>query len=374
MKARKVVIIGATGSIGQNALRVISAHPDRLRLIGAANRTRCDELKDVGSRFGINEKNLCCVEKDGEEKLTALATLPEADIILMAANGTVCLAPTLAAIEEGKTIALASKEVLVMAGAFVMEAAKRKGVRILPVDSEHSAIFQCLDGQSGRGQMKKLILTASGGPFREWTEEQLAAATPEQALKHPNWSMGPKVTIDSATMANKGLEMIEAKWLFDASPEQIQVVVHPQSIVHSMVEFADGAILAQMAPPSMTFAIQHALLYPDRLPGVDAPLDLSKAMTLSFSPPDEKKFRALTIARYAMIEGGSSPAVFNAANEIAVAAFLKRKIPFLAIPAVIEDTLSNSPKTSPRTLEQLIEADAAARIVAEKTVEKYGSR
>ena len=369
MKARNVVIIGATGSIGKNALRVISAHPDRLKLVGAANRTRCNELKDIGARFGIDEKNLCCVEKDGVEKLARLSTLPDADIVLMAANGTVCLAPTLAAIDAGKTIALASKEVLVMAGEFVMSAAKRQNVKILPVDSEHSAIFQCLDGQSGRGQMKKLILTASGGPFREWTREQLAAATPEQALKHPNWSMGPKVTIDSATMANKGLEMIEAKWLFDAAPEQIQVVVHPQSIVHSMVEFADGAILAQLSPPSMTFAIQHALLYPDRMAGVDEPLDLAKAMTLTFEPPDENKFRALALARTAMIEGGSAPAIFNAANEVAVAAFIRKQITFLAIADIIEKTLSASPKASPRTLDELIEADTAARIIAEKAVE-----
>jgi 1-deoxy-D-xylulose-5-phosphate reductoisomerase len=367
MKVRNVVLIGATGSIGQNALRVIAAHPDRLRLVGAANRRQAAELERIGQRFGTQK--LCCVGRDGANGLIELATLPDADIVLMAAGGTVCLAPTFAAIEACKTIALASKEVLVMAGAFVMEAARHKGVRILPVDSEHNAIFQCLDGQSGRAQMKKLILTASGGPFRDATPAELARVTPEQALKHPNWSMGPKITIDSATMANKGLEMIEARWLFDAAPSQIQVVIHPQSVVHSMVEFADGAILAQLAPPSMTFAIQHALLYPDRLQGVDAPLDFTKAMTLTFAPPDEGKFRALALARQALTAGGAAPAVFNAANEIAVAAFLHRRIPFLAIPATIEQTLTNAPASNPRTLDELLEADAAARRTAQDIIE-----
>ncbi len=363
---RKVVLIGATGSIGGNALRVIAAHPERLRLVGAANRSRSSELEEIGRRFGV--KKLCCVERDGEAALSELATMEDADIVLMAAGGTVCLRPTLAAIAAGKAIALASKEVLVMAGAFVMEAARRAGVRILPVDSEHNAIFQCLDGRTGG--VKRLILTASGGPFRDSCLETMRCATPEQALRHPNWSMGPKITIDSATMANKGLEMIEARWLFDVAPEQIDVVIHPQSIVHSMVEFVDGSMLAQLAPPSMTFAIQHALLYPERLPGVEAPLDLTRAMSLTFSPPDPEKFRTLALARQAMQAGGSAPAIFNAANEVAVEAFLKAEIPFLAIASIIGQTLSTLPIVQPRDLDELIEADAEARRAARAAVTK----
>ncbi|MFA5258136.1 MAG: 1-deoxy-D-xylulose-5-phosphate reductoisomerase [Opitutales bacterium] len=368
MSVRNVVLIGATGSIGRNTLRVIAAHPDKLRLVGAANRSKCADLEDVGRRFGA--RTLCCVERDGEQALCALAAMPEADIVVMAAGGTVCLRPTLAAIEAGKTIALASKEVLVMAGAFVMESARRNKVRILPVDSEHNAIFQCLDGRGGKDGLKRLILTASGGPFRDASIEEMRAATPEQALRHPNWSMGPKISIDSATMANKGLEMIEARWLFDVAPNQIDVTIHPQSIVHSMVEFVDGSILAQLAPPSMTFAIQHALLYPERAPGVDAPLDMSRAMNLSFAPPDPEKFRALALARQAMQAAGSAPAVFNAANEVAVEAFLQRRIPFLAITSVIEQTLCSVCATQPGSLDELIEADAEARRAARSMLDR----
>ncbi|MBN1403819.1 MAG: 1-deoxy-D-xylulose-5-phosphate reductoisomerase [Opitutales bacterium] len=364
MSVKNVVLIGATGSIGKNTLRVIAAHPDRLRLVGAANRSRCEDLEAIGKHFGV--KRLVCCSRDGEKALCELAALPEADIVVMAAGGTVCLAPTLAAIEAGKTIALASKEVLVMAGAFVMEAARRKGVRILPVDSEHNAIFQCLDGRAGG--VEKLILTASGGPFRDASIEEMRSATPEQALRHPNWSMGPKITIDSATMVNKGLEMIEARWLFDVAPEKIEVTIHPQSIVHSMVEFVDGSILAQLAPPSMTFAIQHALLYPERRRGVEAPLDFARAMSLSFSPPNPVKFPALSLARQAMLAGGSAPAVFNAANEVAVDAFIKGEIPFLAIASIIEQTLSRVPILQPESLEELLEADARARTEARAAI------
>jgi 1-deoxy-D-xylulose-5-phosphate reductoisomerase len=367
MNVRNVVIIGVTGSIGQNALRVIAAHPDRLRLVGAANRRQVSELEAIGRRFNVD--HLCCVERDGADALTKLVTLPEADIVLMAAGGTVCLKPTLAAIEAGKTIALASKEVLVMAGQFVMAAAKKNKVRILPVDSEHNAIFQCLDGRSGNGELKRVILTASGGPFRNATREELEKVTPAQALKHPNWSMGPKITIDSATMANKGLEMIEARWLFDVKPAEIDVVIHPQSVVHSMVEFVDGAILAQLAPPSMTFAIQHALLYPERIPGVDSSLDLAKAMTLQFYPPDAEKFKTLALARNALVAGGAAPAVFNAANEVAVAAFLAQQIPFLAIQDIIEHTLGSVLADPPQSLGDIMEADAAARRTAQDKID-----
>ena len=361
-KIRNVVLIGATGSIGCNVQRVVEANPDRLRFVALANRSKCRELDEAGRKFGV--KTLCCVERDGEAALSEIATMPEADIVVMAAGGTVCLHPTLAAIEAGKDIALASKEVLVMAGEFVMEAARRRGVKLLPVDSEHNAIFQCLDGRGGGSAMKRILLTASGGPFLNSTLEQMATVTPEQALKHPKWSMGQKISIDSATMANKGLEMIEARWLFDAQPEQISVVIHPQSIVHSMVEFADGSTIAQMSPPSMTFAIQHTLLYPERIKGVDGPLDFTKRMELSFMPPDEERFRALTLAREAMRTGMTAPAIYNAANEIAVDAFMKRQIPFLAIPALIEHTLSSVPIERVTGIDGLTEIDAVARRVA----------
>ncbi|HNX04866.1 MAG TPA: 1-deoxy-D-xylulose-5-phosphate reductoisomerase [Opitutales bacterium] len=368
MNTRGVAVIGATGSIGKSALRVIAAHPDRLRLVGAANLRQADELAAIGEKFGA--KKLVTVSRDGEAALVELATMNDADVILMAAGGPVCLKPTLAAIAAGKTVALASKEVLVMAGGLVMEAARRQGVRILPVDSEHNAIFQCLDGRSGMGEVKRLILTASGGPFRDFSIEELASVTPEQALRHPNWSMGPKITVDSATMANKGLEMMEARWLFDAAPEIIDVVVHPQSIVHSMVEFADGAVLAQLAPPSMTFAIQHALLYPERLPGVDRPLDFTKLAPLTFQAPDERRFRTLALARSAMQAGGTAPAVFNAANEVAVEAFLKGRIPFLAIADAIAHTLNTLTARSPDGLDDIMEADREARRLSRQAIEK----
>ncbi len=367
MKPRGVAIIGATGSIGKNALRVIGAHPERLRLVGAANASRADELAGIGRQFGAEK--LFTVSRDGSESLIELATMPEADVVLMAAGGPVCLAPTLAAIAAGKTIALASKEVLVMAGDLVMKAAREKGVKLLPVDSEHNAIFQCLDGRGGMSAVKRLILTASGGPFRDFSPEQLAAVTPEQALRHPNWSMGPKITVDSATMANKGLEMMEARWLFDAAPEKIDVVVHPQSIVHSMVEFDDGAVLAQLAPPSMTFAIQHALLYPERIRGVDNPLDFTKIAPLTFQKPDEARFRALALAREALKAGGTAPIVFNAANEVAVDAFLRRAIPFLAIAETIGHTLEALPPRRTEGLGGILDADREARSVARSLIE-----
>ena len=368
MKTRGVVVIGATGSIGKSALRVVAAHPDRLRLVGAANAGKAEELAGIGARFGT--RNLVTTSRDGEAALCDLAALPEADIVLMAAGGPVCLKPTLAAIAAGKTVALASKEVLVMAGDLVMKAAADKGVRLLPVDSEHNAIFQCLDGRSGMAEVKRLILTASGGPFRDFSPEQLAAVTPAQALCHPNWSMGPKITVDSATMANKGLEMMEARWLFDAEPEKIDVVVHPQSIVHSMVEFADGAVLAQLAPPSMTFAIQHALLYPDRISGVDKPLDFTKMAPLTFQAPDPVRFRALALAKDALKAGGTAPALFNAANEVAVAAFLSGRIPFLAIAETIAHTLEKLPSGRVTGLDALLECDCEARRVAKLAMER----
>lgn len=362
-EAKNVVLIGATGSIGRSTQRVVAANPDRLRLVGIASRRGGEALEAIARDFDV--PHVRSFDEHGIDGLLELAALPEADIVVMAANGTVGLRPTLAAIEAGKNVALASKEVLVLGGKFVMEAARRRGVRILPVDSEHNAIFQCLEGCPGGGHIRRLILTASGGAFRDRARDSLHDVTPAEALQHPNWSMGPKVTVDSATMANKGLEMMEARWLFDVDPAQVHVVIHRQSLVHSMVEFVDGSTLAQLSPPSMTFAIQHALLYPDRAQaGVDAGLDLTRPLSLDFSPPDLGRYPILGLARAAMEAGGVAGAVFNAANEVAVEAFLGNKLPFLAISEVIGHALETIPNNEPRQLDDLLLADAEARRVA----------
>ena len=309
MEIRKLSILGATGSIGDNTLAVVRANPDRLKVVGIAGRKNFEKLAKIAKEFGAKyvaiyddnafEKARCSglFAPDvkmfrGEEGLTAVATLGEIDTVVAAVVGTTALRPTLAAIEAGKHIALANKELLVMAGKFVMGAAKRRNVQMLPLDSEHNAIFQCLVGER-KDDIAKLLITASGGMFREYTREQMKGIRPEQALKHPNWSMGPKVTIDSSTLANKGLEVIEAKWLFDVSPEQIQIVVQRQSIVHSMVQFRDGSIKAHFSPPSMTFAISHSLLYGKRgLPAVET-IDFTKPLQLDFAPPDTERFPCL---------------------------------------------------------------------------------
>jgi len=277
--------------------------------------------------------------------------------------GTLGLKPTLAAIEAGKDIALANKEILVLAGKFVMAAAKKHGVAVVPLDSEHNAIFQCLEA-GRRVDVAKILLTASGGPFRDYTREQMAGVTPEAALKHPNWAMGPKVTIDSSTMANKGLEVIEARWLFGLRPEQIEVVVHPQSIVHSMVQFVDGSVIAQLCPPSMTFPVQHSLLYPARAEGVCATVDFQQGLRLDFRAPDLARFPCLGLAYAALRAGGAATGTFNAANEVAVAAFLERRLGYLEIPRVIEATLAAMPGREPKNLDEVLAADAEARQVA----------
>ena len=292
--------------------------------------------------------------------------------MLVAVVGTTGLQPTLAAIAAGKDIALASKEVLVLAGKFVMAAVRQHHVKLLPVDSEHNAVFQCLEGHPHAG-LRRIILTASGGAFRDWPIEQLAQVTPADALKHPNWSMGPKVTVDSATLANKGLELIEAQWLFDLRADQCTAVLHPQSIVHCLVEFNDGALLAQLCPPSMTFPIQHALLHPARAVGIEGTLDFSGQVGLEFSPIDENRFPCLRLARETLIAGGVAPAVFNAANEIAVAAFLAGQIPFLAIPEVIEHSLRNIANFEPDSLSAVLSVDSEARRVAAASLTTFRS-
>ncbi|MFP6901411.1 MAG: 1-deoxy-D-xylulose-5-phosphate reductoisomerase [Opitutales bacterium] len=379
---RNVVLLGATGSIGKNALRILRAHPKKLRLVGASAHSNAEALLSVAKEFNL--ARICLTDETaraeasknlpqgtellgGSSGLEELATMEEADVVLVAVVGVSGLSPTLAALRSGKDVALANKEALVAGGKFVMEAAQASGARILPTDSEHNAVFQCLGGGSAE-QVDKIILTASGGPFRDWSTERMADATPEEALRHPNWAMGPKITVDSATMANKGLEIIEARWLFDLPPERIEVIVHPQSIVHSLVQFVDGSLVAQMSPPSMTFAIQHALLFPERAPGVDETINFAEAFSLDFTPPDPERFPCLRLAREALARGGVGPAVFNAANEVAVEAFLQNRIGFPSIAHTIEYSLERMKIQEPVDLADVFAADAEARrVAAERT-------
>ncbi|MBL4575879.1 MAG: 1-deoxy-D-xylulose-5-phosphate reductoisomerase [Opitutaceae bacterium] len=381
---KKIVLLGATGSIGENTLKVISGHPDKLELVGIAAHSKIKKLAKIAREFNV--QHVACFDEhagkearsngdfsadtkfyNGLKGLSEIASLPEADLVVAAVVGTTGLKPVLAAIEAGKDIALANKEILVLAGKFVMAAAKKHDVNILPLDSEHDAIFQCLNGEKKK-EVKKLILTASGGSFRERPFETLSQVTPEEALSHPNWNMGKKITVDCSTMANKGLEIIEAHWLFDVRPEQIEVVIHPQSIVHSMVEFVDGSIIAQLSPPSMTFAIQHILLHPDRHPGVEATLDFSQTLSLEFNPPDLKRFPCFALARQALETGGTAPAIFNAANEVAVSAFLANKIGFLQIAAIIDKTMKNLKSIEPLSLDEVLLADTEARKTAKSFI------
>lgn len=369
---RKIALIGATGSIGGNALAVLRKHPDKLRLVAAASGSNASGLGMIAREFKLTADQVSLFKDDGMDGLLRLVTRADVDIVLLAASGSVCLQPALAAIQAGKTLALANKEILVMGGHHVMQAAQKHGTLILPVDSEHNAIFQCLEG--GRKQhLRKLILTASGGPFRELSLEQMARVTPADALRHPNWSMGTKITVDSATMANKGLEMIEARWLFDVAADAIEVVIHPQSIVHSMVEWVDGSIVAQLSPPSMTFAIQHCLLYPERAEGVEPTLDFSKRLALEFSPPDCTRFRCLELARQALRTDNAAPIVFNAANEIAVAAFLENHIPFVAIAQLIEHSLNMLSVSEPETLDDTFRINELARSFASRSIADFAS-
>jgi len=375
---KNVVILGATGSIGSSALRVLREHKDKLNLIGVAAHSNYKELADICAEFDVrhaalgnassytealpsfsSDVTLSC----GEAALSEMATLPDADIVLVAVVGACGLRPTLAAIEAGKDIALANKELLVLGGAHVIEAAKRKGVQLLPTDSEHNAIFQCLQGHP-REHLDKVILTASGGQFRDTPTSELGNVTPEDATKHPNWSMGPKITVDSATMANKGLELIEAHWLFGLGPDRLKVVIHPQSIAHSFVQFVDGSILAQLSPPSMTFAIQHCLLYPERAPSVETTTDFNQAFSLDFYAPDFARYPCLRLAYDSLKTGGAAPAVFNAANEVAVERFLKKELSYLDIPKVIEQSLEQIGSQSSPTLDQLFSIDAETRTLA----------
>jgi 1-deoxy-D-xylulose-5-phosphate reductoisomerase len=359
MKQRRVVILGATGSIGQSARKVARDIPERMEIVGMSAHSNEDKLREAAKDFP-NAKLAVSNGADGVGRLVELATLPEADLVLIAIVGTGGLRPALAAIEAGKDIAVASKEILVMAGEAVMTAARRKGVKVLPVDSEHNAIFQCLEGRDSL-EVRRLILTASGGPFRTWPAEKLAGATPEQALKHPTWNMGAKITIDSATLFNKGLEMIEARWLFDVEMARVEVIVHPQSIVHSMVEFIDSSVLAQLSTTDMCFPIQYAVTWPERVPNTLPPLDFAKLARLDFEAPRVADFPALNLAREAGETGGTLPAVLNAANEVAVAAFLQRLCSFPAIWETVARVMGGHRPVAGADLDAILAADSWAR-------------
>ena len=378
---KNVVVLGSTGSIGTSTLKVAEDLPDRIRLLALAAGNNVDLLveqtrkhqpvavsmidagkaAELRGALGPN-----CQVYSGTDGLVKLATLPQADIVLIAIVGTAGLQPALAAIRAGKDIAVASKEILVMAGETVMSEARKYGVRVLAVDSEHSAIFQCLDGKPP-ASVRKLWLTASGGPFRDktaWPKEKFPEITVERALKHPSWVMGRKITIDSATLFNKGLEMIEARWLFDIEMPRVGVVVHPQSIVHSMVEFVDGSLLAQLSTPDMCLPIQYALTYPDRVASDRVQTNFPKLGSLAFEEPDVERFPALELARRAGEIGGTLPAVLNAANEVAVEAFVNHQINFPQITDTVRRTMEAHRVTAHPTLEQILAADAWARAEA----------
>ena len=377
---KNVVLLGSTGSIGTSTVKVAEDLPDRIRLVGLAAGNNAELLLEQTRKHRPDAISINHPEKardlgkflgaatqvySGDEGLIKLATLPAADIVFIAIVGTAGLKPALAAIRAGKDIAVASKEILVMAGEIVMSEARKHGVRVLAVDSEHSAIFQCLDGKPS-SSVRKLWLTASGGPFRNTPKEEFPNITVERALKHPSWVMGKKITIDSATLFNKGLEMIEARWLFDIGIERVGVLVHPQSIVHSMVEFVDGALLAQLSTPDMCLPIQYALTYPDRAPSERVQTDFARLGKLTFEEPDAERFPALKLARRAGEVGGTLPAVLNAANEVAVEAFVNRKINFPQITETVRRTMDAHKVVEHPTLEQILEADAWARREAAK--------
>ena len=392
----RLAVIGSTGSIGRSTLAVAAAHPDRVRVVALGAGENAGRFADQIERFTpalatmATDAALQALHADlqargasrlpalkaGAEGLLAIATHADADTVLFASSGTASLDAVLAAIRAGKRIALANKEILVMAGALVMEAARRQGVSVLPVDSEHNAIHQCLHGRP-LDQIRRLILTASGGPFRGLSRSALEAVTRDDALRHPTWNMGPKITIDSATLMNKGLEVIEARWLFDVAPARISVVVHPQSIVHSMVEFVDGSIVAQMGVTDMRLPIQYALSYPDRWEAAVPPLDLTRCGPLTFEPADTAGFPCLDLAFRALTGDAALPIVLNAANEIAVAGFLDGRLPFAAIPEVISASMDEYEarfRRDVRTVEDVRTVDDETRRFASRHAQGLKSK
>ena len=374
---KRVTILGATGSIGLRTLELVSSFSDEFSVAALAARgSNVERIADLCRKY--TPQAVALLDPSARDALARLLPAPrpellagpaglisvcrdvEADVVVSALVGGAGLLPTMAAIEAGRTLALANKETLVMAGSLMTAAARARGVALLPVDSEHSAVFQCLVGHN-RGDVHRILLTASGGPFREWPPEKFASITVEDALKHPTWKMGAKITIDSATLMNKGLEIIEARWLFDVSPDQVQVIVHPQSIVHSMVEYIDGSVLAQLGVADMGIPILYALTYPERRPTPAPRLDLTRTGALTFFEPDPGKFPCLRLARTALQDGGTAPVVLNAANEMAVAAFLDRRIAFVQIPELIERALTALPAAALTSIEQCVTVDAEAR-------------
>jgi 1-deoxy-D-xylulose-5-phosphate reductoisomerase len=386
---RKLAILGSTGSIGRQTLSVVEAMPERFGIVALAAGSNLDELVgqierhrpelvSVGDAGKVDELSARLKAKGlsplpaihhGREGMLAVGTHGAADIVVSAAVGVVGLEATYEAVKLGKIIALSNKEVLVAAGELVMAAAKKAGRELLPVDSEHNAVHQCLRGGEHR-EVLRLVLTASGGPFRKSPLASLASVTPEQALAHPNWKMGSRITIDSATMMNKGFEVIEARWLFGMRPDQIDVVIHPQSTVHSMVEFVDGSVLAQLGPTDMRMPIQYALTYPERVASNQVALNWSKLRRLDFARVSTRRFPCLRLAKEAMKKGGAMPCALNAADEVAVAAFLERRLPFLGIPEVIERVLGRMPRVRFEKMDDVLTADLEARRMAKEEVER----
>ncbi|QXH34744.1 1-deoxy-D-xylulose-5-phosphate reductoisomerase [Pseudomonas muyukensis] len=393
-RAQRITVLGATGSIGLSTLDVIARHPERYQVFALSGYSRIDELlalcvrhrpvfavvpsAEAAARLRDGLATAGCATEvlEGEAGLCQVASASEVDAVMAAIVGAAGLRSTLAAVEAGKKVLLANKEALVMSGALFMDAVRRSGSVLLPIDSEHNAIFQCMPGDFARGLgnvgVRRILLTASGGPFRDTPAEALLNVTPEQACAHPNWSMGRKISVDSASMLNKGLELIEACWLFDAKPSQVEVVVHPQSVIHSLVDYIDGSVLAQLGNPDMRTPISNALAWPERIDSGVAPLDLFAIARLDFQAPDEQRFPCLRLARQAAEAGNSAPAVLNAANEVAVDAFLQGRIRFPEIASMIEQVLDQEPVVSLPTLEAVFAADQRARELSREWLRRHG--
>ncbi|WP_409262838.1 1-deoxy-D-xylulose-5-phosphate reductoisomerase [Pseudomonas putida] len=393
-RPQRITVLGATGSIGLSTLDVIARHPDRYQAFALTGYSRIDELlalcvrhrpafavvpsTEAAGRLRASLAAAGCTTEvlEGEAGLCQVASAAEVDAVMAAIVGAAGLRPTLAAVEAGKKVLLANKEALVMSGALFMEAVRQKGAVLLPIDSEHNAIFQCMPGDYARGLsavgVRRILLTASGGPFRETPVEALLDVTPEQACAHPNWSMGRKISVDSASMMNKGLELIEACWLFDAVPSKVEVVVHPQSVIHSLVDYVDGSVLAQLGNPDMRTPIANALAWPERIDSGVAPLDLFAIARLDFQAPDEQRFPCLRLARQAAEAGNSAPAVLNAANEVAVQAFLERRIRFPEIAGMIEQVLDQEPVVPLPSLDAVFAADQRARELSREWLRRHG--
>ncbi len=391
---QQVTVLGATGSIGLSTLDVIARHPERYQVFALTGFSRLAELlalcirhvprfavvPEVAAASRLQEElraaGLSTQVLVGEQGLCDVASAPEVDAVMAAIVGAAGLRPTLAAVEAGKKILLANKEALVMSGALFMQAVGKSGSVLLPIDSEHNAIFQCMPADFSRGLgaigVRRILLTASGGPFRQTPLAELELVSPEQACAHPNWSMGRKISVDSASMMNKGLELIEACWLFDARPSQVEVVVHPQSVIHSLVDYVDGSVLAQLGNPDMRTPIANALAWPERIDSGVAPLDLFAIARLDFEAPDEQRFPCLRLARQAAEAGGSAPAMLNAANEVAVSAFLERRIRYPEIASIIDEVLVREPVVAVNELDAVFAADAKARSLAEQWLQRNG--